>query len=85
MPTKKAFEVYAEELLDMFSDVAMNEHDIAAIAFYTVSHARHPEVVRRIREYGRALDAALETQLGHNGLDGAEKARAMRLDPPIGL
>jgi hypothetical protein len=81
MPTKKPFEVYAEELLDMFSDVAMNEHDIAAIAFYTVSHARHPEVVRRIREYGRALDSALETQLGHEGMNGAELRRAMSLEP----
>jgi hypothetical protein len=82
MPTKKAFEVYAEELLDMFSDVAMNEHDIAAIAFYTVSHARHQEVVRRIRAYGRALDAALETQLGHNGVHGAELQMAMSLERP---
>ena len=85
MTTKKDFAVYAEQLLDMFSDVAMTDYDIDAIAFYTVSHARHQEVVRRIRVYGRALDAALDTQLGHNGLYGPEKERAMRLDPPSGL
>jgi hypothetical protein len=82
VPLKKDPETYAEILLDLFSDVAMTESDIDAIAFYAVSHARHREVVRRLRVFGRSLDTALDIQLENNGLDYNEMKWAKRLDPP---
>ena len=82
MPLKKDPETYAEILLDLFSDVAMTESDIDAIAFYAVSYSRDQEVVRRLRVFGRSLDTALDTHLEDKGLDYNEMKWAKRLDPP---
>jgi len=63
MPLEKGPETLLEISLDLFSDVAMAGSDIDAIGFYAVSHARHREVVRRLRVFGGSLDTALAIQL----------------------